>query len=77
LDDRYDKEFIKARPDVKSDKAAESLATQLLQQELTDMSIRKSRVKKYNREHRGMIRLGDYINGKKIQANFDTKNKPF
>jgi hypothetical protein len=77
LDDLYDKKYIELRPSLKSDKAAEKETNQSLKTELTDMSIRKSQVKRFNRVHKGMIRLGDYINGKQIQINYDKKQATF
>lgn len=73
LDDLYDNKFIEFRPNVKSDKASEMATNQLLQERLSSVSIKKSKVKKYNRIHRWFIRLGDYITGQKIQENFSIK----
>lgn len=76
-DDLYDEKYVEFRPNVKSDKAAEMATNQLMQIQIAEMAIMKSKVKKYNRIHRWFIRLWDYITGQKIQANFNAKNQWF
>lgn len=77
LDDLYDTKYVEFRPNVKSEKAAEMATKTFLQQSIAEMSVLKSKVKKYNRIHRGLIRLGDYLTGQVIQENFNKKQQWF
>ena len=76
-DDLYDTKYIEFRPNVKSDKAAEMATNQLMQIQITETSVLKSKVKKFNRIHRWFIRLGDYLTGQVIQDNFNKKQQGF
>lgn len=77
LDSDLDAKFRQLRPEQKSDKATEMICNEQLATTIILTSLAKSKIKAYNRIHRGMIRLWDYVTGQKIQANFLIKQQGY
>lgn len=75
LDDEMDEAFLKQRSLMKSDKATEMTIKSTYQEQIKKVSNHKSMVKKYNRIHRWLLRIADFVTSKKIQANFEKKSQ--
>lgn len=73
LDSDLDAVFRQVRPLQKSDRATEIICNEQLATTIKFVALAKSKVKAYNRIHKWMIRLGDFVTWQKIQENFNRK----
>ena len=67
------KRFIEIRPTFKSDSVCSATVKEAFHEDLHALAKERNTIKKYNRIHKGFIRLADHLTGRVIQENFDTK----